>query len=53
MNDLFRAINRRMSARKNGTSHFDYSMEQGKIYISFPFENEKSIVNDNLKDVLS
>ena len=50
--DFCRAINRRISARKNGAFHFNYSMEQGKIYISSPLDNEKVFFNDNLKHIL-
>ena len=52
MNDLCRSINKRISARKKGAFHFNYSKEEGKIYISSPIASEKVILNDNLKDVL-
>ena len=32
--------------------HFDYSMEQGKTYISSTIDNQKIILNGNLKHVL-
>ena len=47
-----RAINRRISACKNGVFQFNYSVEQGKIYISSPFDSEKVILDENMGDVL-
>ena len=41
-----------ISARKNGVFHFNYSMEQDKIYISSPIDNEKVILNNHVRDVL-
>ena len=52
MNDFCRAINRKISARKNGAFTFNHSMEQRRIYISSPTENEVIHLNDNLIDVL-
>ena len=49
MNDLCCDLNRRISARENGAFEFNYSMEQGKSYISFPFDIEKVILNNNLR----
>ena len=51
MNDLYRAIRRRISSRKNGTFQFNYSMEKGEIYINSIVENEKVFLNYNLRDV--
>jgi len=45
-------LSRGISARKNGAFKLNYSMEQGKIYISYPIDSEKFILNDNLRDVL-
>ena len=47
-----RSINRGISDLKNGAFQFSYSMEQGRICISSPTDNDKVILNDNLKDVL-
>ena len=52
MTDFCCAANRAISAHKNGPCHFNYSMEQGKIYISSPIGDEKVILNDNLRDFL-
>ena len=52
MTDLYRSIIRRISPRKNGAFQFNYSMEQGKIYINSPIDSEKIILNDDLRDVL-
>ena len=52
MNDLFRAISRRIAVRKNGDFQFNYSMEQGKIYTTSLIDNEKVVLNDTLRDDL-
>ena len=52
MNVLCRAVNRGVSARKKGAFQFNGSIEHGKICISFPIENKKVILNDNLRDVI-
>ena len=52
MNGLARAINRRISARKNEAFHFNYSMEHGRIYINSPIQNEMVHFDDNLRYAL-
>ena len=52
MTGLFRAVNRRISACKNGAFHFNYSMKQGKIYFRSPIKIEIVHLNDNLRDIL-
>jgi hypothetical protein len=52
MTDLCRAINRKISYRRNGTFHFNYSMEHDRIYITSPVDTELIHLNDNLRDVL-
>ena len=57
MNELYHAINWRISAHKNCPFKFHYSVEQGKIYIGSPMDNinwllSMVIINDSLRDVL-
>ena len=49
---LCRAINRRSYAGRNGVFQINYSIEQGKVYVSSTIDSEKVILNDNLSDVL-
>jgi len=49
MTDFRHVLNKkRISARKNGGFAFNYSLEQERIYISLPFENEIIHLNDNI-----
>jgi hypothetical protein len=52
MNELCRAINKKISARKNGTFQFNYSKKEGEVYISSPIDIGKVILNDNLREAL-
>ena len=52
MTDLYRTIKRKIFVCKNVAFHYNYSTKQGKIYINSPIDNEKVILNDNLRDVL-
>ena len=52
MTELCRAITRRIYAHKNGAFNFYYLMKHAKIYISSPLDDEKVIINNNLRDVL-
>ena len=52
MTDFCHTINRKISYRRNGTFHFNYSMEYDRIYITAPVDTEMIHLNDNLRDVL-
>ena len=52
MGDLCRAINKKISYRRKGTFHFNYSIKHDRIYITSPVDTEMIIFNDNLRDVL-
>ena len=51
MTDLYCAINRQISSRKNIAFQFNYSMKQSKIYISSPIEKRR-LFSTSLRDVL-